>query len=152
MLPPLLFLYLACTSFLSGDLVLFLSEVVIMAGNRIVHFEIPSKNPLKTVKFFEQAFGWKFKRFGKEEYWLATTGDKKAMGIDGAVMKRMSPNQPVVNTLMVADVDKALAKVKKAGGKVFKPKMPVPSMGWVAYFTDPDGVCHGVFKPDMKAK
>jgi uncharacterized protein len=121
-------------------------------GSRVVHFEIPASDPERSVKFFEDAFGWKFERWGDNEYWMATTGDKKSMGINGAIMKRLDARQPVVNTLMVDDVDKALKLVEKAGGKIFKERMPIPSMGWVGYFFDPDGVCHGVFQADEKAK
>jgi len=33
-----------------------------------------------------------------------------------------------------------------------KPKFAVPSIGWVAYFTDPDGNPHGIIQGERNAK
>ena len=120
-------------------------------NNRVMHFEIPSDNPKKNIKFFKDVFGWKFSRFGKDEYWLAKTGNEKFPGINGAVMKKVHPKQPVVNTIAVKSLEGTIKKIKKAGGKIVKPKMTIPKVGWLAFFADPDGNIHGVIQP-MKAK
>ena len=64
-------------------------------SNRVVHFEIPCNNPEKTMDFFKEVFGWSFQQFGNEEYWSVTTGDEKAVGINGGLMKKRDPGQPV---------------------------------------------------------
>ena len=33
-----------------------------------------------------------------------------------------------------------------------QPKMPIPGMGWVAYYKDPDGNIFGMIQNDQKAK
>ena len=39
-----------------------------------------------------------------------------------------------------------------AGGTIVVPKMPIPTVGWLAYFKDPDGIIHGVYQDDKEAK
>ncbi|MFN0188931.1 MAG: VOC family protein [Bacteroidia bacterium] len=121
-------------------------------SNRVVHFEIPCDNPEKTMDFFKEAFGWTFQQFGTEQYWVVITGDEKLPGINGGLMKKKDPKQPLANSIDVVDIDKAVASVEKAGGKVVVPKMPIPTVGWLAYFTDPDGNIHGVYQNDPTAK
>ncbi len=121
-------------------------------SNKVVHFEIPCNDPQKTMDFFSQVFGWKFQRFGEEEYWSAVTGDDNTQGINGGIMKKRDPNQPVVNSIEVLNLDEMAEKIMKSGGKLVVPKMPVPGVGWLAYFTDPDGNIHGIFQNDSSAK
>ena len=120
-------------------------------SNRVKHFEIPSANPEVTMKFFTKVFGWKFQQFGKQEYWLANTGDETSPGINGAIMKEVAPGQPVINTIFVDHIDDMIDKIQKNGGKIHKQKMPIPGVGWLAFFTDPDGNMHGVMQEDKRA-
>jgi predicted enzyme related to lactoylglutathione lyase len=120
--------------------------------NRIIHFEIPVSDPEKSIAFYESLFGWKFKRFGDVDYWEVTTGPNDEPGINGGLMKRHDPKQPVANTIQVPDVDEALKKIVDAGGKIALPKMAIPGIGWLAYFMDPDGNIHGIMHDDKTAK
>ncbi len=121
-------------------------------SNRVVHFEIPCNEPVKTIEFFKNAFGWTFQQFGTEEYWIAITGDDKEPGINGAVMKKRDPNQPPVNSINVTNVDEYIKKVEAAGGTIVVPKMPIPTVGWLAYFKDPEGNIQGLYQNDPTAK
>lgn len=51
----------------------------------------------------------------------------------------------------VADVDAALAAVEAAGGRRLSDRMPIPSVGWMAYFEDTEGNRVGVFEADDDA-
>lgn len=117
----------------------------------MVHFEIPCDNPEKTMEFFKEVFGWKFEKFGNEEYWSAITGNDGSPGIIGGILKKRDPNQSVANSIEVPDVDAYVTKIEKAGGNIVVPKMPIPSIGWLAYFKDPDGNIHGLFQEDRTA-
>lgn len=121
-------------------------------SNKVVHFEIPCNDPQKTMDFFREVFGWQFQRFGEEEYWSAITGDEKTPGINGGIMKKRDPNQPIVNSIEVLNLDEMVEKIMNSGGKLVVPKMPIPGVGWLAYFTDPDGNIHGIFQNDSTAK
>jgi uncharacterized protein len=115
-------------------------------SNRPVHFEIAANNPQAVMDFFSKTFGWSFEQYGTESYWMATTGAEGTPGINGAIMAKRDPNQPPVNSLMVADINKAAADVEANGGKIVVPIMPVGEMGFLAYFTDPDGNIHGIWQ------
>lgn len=120
-------------------------------NSRVVHFEIPSDDPDRTMDFFKKTFGWSFEQFGEEDYWFVKTGEEEEMGIDGGIMKRNDPNQPVVNSIMVDSVDESTQMIEENGGKVVVPKFAIPGMGWVAYFQDPDGNVHGIWENDEDA-
>lgn len=118
---------------------------------RVVHFEIHADNPERAVKFYSKAFGWKVERWGPQAYWLADTGPKEEMGINGAIMPR-EKGQTTVDTVGVPSIEEALKAVKAAGGKVVQQKLPVPGMGWTAYCLDTEGNKLGLFQSDPSAK
>ena len=51
----------------------------------------------------------------------------------------------------VDDVDESIARIEAAGGTIVQGRMPVPGVGWSAYFTDTEGNAVGVFQPDESA-
>jgi predicted enzyme related to lactoylglutathione lyase len=120
--------------------------------SRVVHFEIPSSSPEKAVKFYQSVFGWTFNQFGNDGYWLATTGDEKSPGINGAVMQKRHPQQPLTNSIDVRNIDEAIKQVESSGGKIVVPKTLIPGVGWSAYFTDPDNNILGLWQQDQNAK
>lgn len=67
-------------------------------------------------------------------------------------MRKRDPNQPIVNSIDVPDMDAAIRRVEGAGGLIVVPKMPIPTVGWLAYFKDPDGNIHGLYQNDPQAK
>lgn len=119
---------------------------------RPVHFEIPAHDVARAMKFFSTVFGWSFVGWEGGDYQLATTGAEGEMGIDGAIAKRANPEQGIVNSINVSSVDEYAAKVTANGGTMIVPKMPVPGMGWIAYFTDTEGNTHGLWQTDPEAK
>jgi len=121
-------------------------------SNRVVHFEIPCNNPEKTIEFFKEVFNWQFQQFGTEQYWMAMTGDEKAPGINGGIMKKNHPDQPIANSIDVTSIDEYVTKIEKAGGTIVVQKMAIPTVGWLAYFKDPDGNIHGIYQNDPTAK
>jgi len=119
---------------------------------RVVHFEIPADDPARAVKFYETVFGWKIQKWdGPENYWLAMTGEEGQPGINGAITGRGEPTTVVVNTMDVASVDDSIAQVVANGGSVLMPKMPVPGVGYLAYFRDTEGNAFGMMQNDPNA-
>jgi predicted enzyme related to lactoylglutathione lyase len=117
-------------------------------SNRVVHFELPCDNPEKEMNFFKEVFGWTFKQSGTEQYWNVITGDENSPGINGGFLKKRDPKMPVANSIQVEDIDETIKKIEQAGGEVVFPKKPVPDVGWLAFFTDPDGNIHGILQYD----
>jgi predicted enzyme related to lactoylglutathione lyase len=86
------------------------------------------------------------------EYWMIMTGDEKKLGIDGGLKKRDKMGTNTVNTIDVVSIDETIEKVSKNGGEFIVPKMPVPGVGWLAYFKDPQGNVFGIMQSDKFAK
>jgi len=102
--------------------------------------------------FYSKVLGWTFTKWdGPVDYWLITTGDANEPGINGGLMPRRDPAQPCVNTMNVADLDETTKVVESSGGQCVVPKMPVPGVGWLAYFKDTEGHIFGLMQPDPAA-
>ncbi len=118
-----------------------------MSNNRIVHFEIPANEPEALTKFYAGLFGWKFQQapLPGVEYWLCETGTE-GPGINGAIMKRQNAGQPWMNYVDVASIDATLEQATQLGATVALPKMPIPGVGAIAAFIDPEGHLCGLWE------
>ncbi|MCI0452344.1 MAG: VOC family protein [Candidatus Latescibacteria bacterium] len=122
---------------------------------RIVHFEVPADNPERAQKFYAQALGWEFTKFGGDgpvPYWFVKTGATGSPGIDGGLLQRGAPGQGPMVIAGVASIDQSIEQVRKAGGTQVVQKMPIPGVGYAAYFLDTEGNCFGIFQDDADAK
>ena len=126
---------------------------------RPVHFEIQVDNPERAIKFYRELFGWEFNQWEGQPYWLIKTGEKGTPGIDGGLLPRKgpppTPTQCVnafVCTTDVASCDATAKRVTELGGSIAMPKMPVPTVGWLAYGKDTEGNIFGFMQFDPQAK
>ncbi len=122
---------------------------------RVVHFEIPTDDPARAAKFYQDVFGWNIQKWeGDQEYWLATTGESNQPGINGGLMKRADfPNfTQVINTIDVPDVEEFTTAIAAHGGQVVMPKFVVPGIGFLAYCQDTEGNTFGVMQGDPTAR
>ena len=120
---------------------------------RPIHFEIPADDPARAIRFYETVFGWKFEKWaGPMDYWVITTGAAEEPGINGGLMPKRDPAQPCVNTVDVSDLDATVKTIEGSGGQCVVPKMPVPGVGWLAYFKDTEGHIFGAMQADAEAK
>jgi predicted enzyme related to lactoylglutathione lyase len=120
---------------------------------RVNHFEIYTDDPEAVMPFYQQVFGWDFKKFdGPMEYWLVTTGDEKEPGINGGLTRpRPGQNPGTLNTVAVQSLDETIKKLEQNGGKICVPKMAIPKVGWLTYAEDPSGNVFGIIEPDTSA-
>ena len=119
---------------------------------RIIWFEIPADNMDRAKKFYSALFGWKVNPIpGMTDYWHIDTGGDDGTP-DGGIMKRMCPEHAITNYVNVASVTKSMAKVKKLGGKICKPKTEVPGMGCFAICQDTENNTFALWEIKMKAK
>ena len=121
----------------------------------VVHFEIHAQDPLRAQAFYSTLFAWGFSRWGEEDYWLVEA--KPGESIGGLILRKGEPpkaGQAVnsfVSTVSVDDLDASLEMALKAGGDISVPRMPVPSVGWLAYVTDTEGNIFGMLQFDEAA-
>jgi predicted enzyme related to lactoylglutathione lyase len=125
---------------------------------RPVHFEIHAEDPQRAIAFYSKLFGWEFSQWGKEAYWLVKTGAPTEPGINGGLLPRkggapapMAAVNAYVCTIGVTDLDAMVGRLVDAGGVVAVPKMPIPTVGWLAYGKDPEGNLFGMMQMDDRA-
>ncbi|KJR40488.1 glyoxalase/bleomycin resistance protein/Dioxygenase, partial [Candidatus Magnetoovum chiemensis] len=103
----------------------------------IVHFEIPSDDVERTIKFYTELFDWKIQKApGEMEYWFISTGEEPSScgsaSICGGLMKRQAPQHTITNYIGVSSVDDYVKKVETLGGTIVMPKTAVPQFGYFA--------------------
>jgi len=120
---------------------------------KVVHFELNVKDVEKTIKFYENVFGWKIEKWeGPMDYWLIMTGEESEPGIGGGLGFEEEGFPKVVNTIAVDNVDEVVKKIEKNSGKILRTKHAVPGVGWLAYFEDTEGIVTGIMQDDPNAK
>jgi len=126
--------------------------------DQLVHFEIAADNPKRAANFYTKVFGWKFKKWGKMDYWTISTKKTKSGGMDGGLTKREGLFKKkggvgsYVNTIQVRDLEKTAKLVVKAGGKEANEGGLVHGVGFHQYFYDTEGNLFGALQEDRKAK
>ncbi len=128
-------------------------------NHTIMHFDIPADDVEKLKQFYEKVFRWKIEKTpGPVDYWLIYTvpvdeeGRPTEIGVNGGMMKREDPKQKITSYILVESVDEYAKKIEDAGGKIIVPKTAVPSMGYWAYFADPDGNMLAIWEENKEAK
>ena len=119
----------------------------------IVWFEIPADDIARARKFYTQLFGWKINplRAAVPDYQHIDTGGAEASP-DGGMMPRMHPDHTITNYILVPSVNRFMAKVKKLGGSICKPKTAVPGMGYFALCQDTEKNTFAIWEANPKAK
>jgi predicted enzyme related to lactoylglutathione lyase len=119
----------------------------------IVHFEIPADDVDRARQFYGELFGWKIEKVpGPMEYWLITTTDEKGeKAVEGGMMPRQAPGQPITNYIGIPSVDEYAAKIDEMGGEVVVPKTAVPGFGYFAVCLDTENNGFAIWENDDKA-
>jgi uncharacterized protein len=117
-----------------------------------VHFEIPADDPEKLSTFYTGLFDWKIEKWqgGNMDYWMIQAAPE-GEGVNGGMMKRQHPQQPITVYFNVESVNDFSKKVTDLGGKVLMPKTPVPAMGWFAVCLDPQNNVFALWEMDESA-
>jgi predicted enzyme related to lactoylglutathione lyase len=116
-----------------------------MAG-KPVHFEIPASDTSRAREFYGNLFGWEWQTMeGPVEYHMTRTSEDTG----GAIF----PGDPgaVRPYFDVEDINAGVARAKELGGKMDDPQ-PVPTMGWFATGSDPEGNPIGLWQTDPNAQ
>jgi len=94
-------------------------------------------------KFYQETLGWSFEGMPMPTggtYWIAKSGEKMAGGIfdtSGTDMAGMP--EFWMAYIAVDDVDKRVAKAKKAGATVVREPFDIPGVGRIAILKQPGG-------------
>lgn len=117
-----------------------------MAG-QLVHFEIPARDTAGARAFWGSLFGWEFQEFpGPTEYHMTQLSE--TMG--GAIYGAEGDQRGTRVYFDVDDIGAGRARVTELGGEAGE-AMPVPTMGWFALCSDPEGNEFGLWQSDPSA-
>jgi predicted enzyme related to lactoylglutathione lyase len=121
--------------------------------DKVVHFELPADDTERAQAFYAEAFGWQLNSMPGMGYTLVTTTAtnergqvSEAGGINGGMLARQAPITAPVITIGVDDIDVALDKIEKLGGRTALGRQTVGEMGFSAYFTDTEGNVVGLWQ------
>lgn len=130
-------------------------------ASKVTHFEIPVDKMDRAKKFYSEVFDWKIMEvpggapgemytmvIGAKTDENGTTVDKGA--INGGMFEREKPLVHPIITIDVEDIDAALDKIKKRGGKIAMKKTAMGDMGAYAYFEDSEGNVMGLWQSPTK--
>jgi uncharacterized protein len=116
-----------------------------IVGQPVVHWEIGGRDGSKLHEFYRTLFDWKIQIDPQFHYGMVDTGGEG--GINGGISTLPAEVPPYVTFYVhVDDLDADLAKAEGLGGKTVLPPMPVPGIGSIAMFSDPEGHVIGLFK------
>ncbi len=116
----------------------------------IVHFEIPADDVERAKKFYSDLFGWKVEKVPNMDYWMITTSGEKT--VDGGMMKKNHPQEPITNYIDVPSIDEYVKKVEKLGGEIVVPKKAVPNYGYFAVCLDTEKNVFALWQSNKSAK
>lgn len=121
--------------------------------DKVVHFELPTDDAERAQAFYREAFDWQLNSMPGMGYTMVTTtptdesgGPAEAGGINGGMLARQGPITAPVITIGVDDLDAALIRISKLGGKTAIGRQQVGDMGFSAYFHDPEGNLIGLWQ------
>ena len=122
---------------------------------RVIHFEIHASDPDRAERFYTGIFGWSAQQMGgPQDYRLLTTGADDAVGINGAILRRMGgepEDGAAVNaytcTIEVDSIEDTERGVREAGGVQILDRIEIPGVGLLSYFKDTEGNLFGALQP-----
>jgi uncharacterized protein len=119
-----------------------------MAKNTFCHIEFHSTDLKRSQAFFQGLFEWTFRSFG-DEMVVFGAGDQHLGGLQKSEKVEAGASPSV--WIEVDSIENYLAKAQTLGGKVVSDKHPVPSVGWSAMVSDPDGNKVGIVQFESKS-
>ncbi len=117
----------------------------------IAHMEIPADDIDRAKNFYAELFGWEFKEFGESGYWLFSI-ERGTKPLGGGMMKRMRPEESIVNYFDIPSIDEYSDKVTSLGGKIVVEKTSIPEMGYYCVCKDTEGNAFGLWEENKNAK
>src|SRR5215475_13722667 len=128
----------------------------------VVHFEMPAEDTRRMASFYEKTFGWKTQMLGPDmgDYVLVTTAesDVKPGAPAGAINGGFFPKKPdwpaqyPSIVIGVDDIESAMRRVGKEGGKVLGEPMQIPGVGRYVSFFDTEGNRVSMLQPDREPR
>lgn len=116
-------------------------------GN-FVWYEHLTRDVDAAIAFYAEVVGWKTQPFGDGyQMWVGSQGPLGGvMKLEGEAAKAGTPPQWMAH-VQVEDLDRAVATVRRLGGKIWKEPTQIPSVGRFSVIGDPQGAVLSLFQP-----
>ncbi|MFQ5741880.1 MAG: VOC family protein, partial [Acidobacteriota bacterium] len=119
-------------------------------GKPVVHWEIWAQDHKKMGEFYGNLFDWKVDFNNPMDYGVVDTGAGSGgpPNINGGIMKPKPgpiPASHLTFYVQVEDLQATLDKAVSLGGETVVPPTPIPGVGKMALFKDPEGNTIGLF-------
>jgi predicted enzyme related to lactoylglutathione lyase len=112
----------------------------------VTHFQILSKRPDESQRFYAELFDWKISRDNPLDYRVIDTGAGR--GIEGGIWPCPPEGHSFVQLFVeVEDVARYVERVKSLGGNVIVPAQKLPGGDEMAIVLDTEGIPFGLIKP-----
>jgi hypothetical protein len=112
-------------------------------ANPVAWFEVSGKDGKKLQKFYADLFGWKVDANNPQSYGMVEPSEG---GIGGGISASQDGSTSVTVYVAVDDLQAALDKAEKLGGKAVMGPTEVEGGPTIAFFTDPEGNSIGLMK------
>jgi uncharacterized protein len=114
-------------------------------SNPVMQFQILSKAPDETARFYSSLFGWTVNADNPLGYREISTGSSE--GIQGGIWPAPSQAVGLVQLFVgVEDVTTCVRKAEEMGAKLIIPPTSLPAGGQLAVLHDPLGISFGIMK------
>lgn len=112
-------------------------------GEPVVHWEIGARDPKKLQAFYAALFDWQIDPSNPMGYGIVQTGGEG--GINGGIMDATDGETYLTFYVQVSDLQSYLDRAESLGGRVVLPPTPIPGVGAIAAFRDPEENLIGLF-------
>ena len=109
-----------------------------MPHGDVCHMEYPTTDLRASGAFYSSAFGWKFLDApGMQDYAVFATPGGQQRGFSGGAGAEAPSDTGAIAHIEVDDIDAALAKIHRLGGRTLTPKTKISDeFGFYAMFLD----------------
>ena len=125
----------------------------------IGHFMIPADNVDRARKFYHALLGWIIEPVGtagdmagmaEMQYHDISTGAAGIGTLNAGGLYKRHLTEPILNFVIVDDIDTVQARVEKLGGRITMPKQEIAGVGLVVMIQDNEGNVICLWKPVRK--
>jgi predicted enzyme related to lactoylglutathione lyase len=125
----------------------------------IGHFMIPADDVGRAKHFYQNLLGWKIEpvrspmdpaKMAEMQYHDISTGAAHEGTMNAGGLYKRHMGEPILNFVIVEDIDAVQSKVEKLGGKITMPKNEIRGVGQVVMIQDPEGNTIGLFRPVVR--
>ena len=117
----------------------------------LASFAIHADDVQRCRALYEAVFGWRFEPWGPPDFYLVHTGTDEHPGIQGLLHKRQQPRGAggpncFECTIAVAELEPVNDAIVRNGGRIIMESAPVPTVGVLTKFEDPEGNLVGAMR------